>query len=64
MDDYLAEPEAVYKWHELPKLTFQTLSGSTGHILNVTSLEYLDSSKVYSPKGSVWNHEVIVLVPK
>ena len=64
LDDYLAEPEAVFKWNEVPELSFQTLSGNTAHILNVTSLEYLDTSKVYSPKGSVWDHEVIILVPK
>ena len=32
--------------------------------MNVTSLEYLDPSKVSGPKGSVWDHEVIVVVPK
>ena len=64
LDDYLAKPEEVFNWHEVPKLSFETLSGNTAHILNVTSLEYLDISKVYSPKGSVWNHEVMILVPK
>ena len=63
MDDYLAEPEAVFSWQEVPELSFQTLAGNTAHILNVTSLEYLDTSKVYSPKGSVWDHEVMILVP-
>ena len=64
LDDYLSKPEAVFKWHEVPELSFQTLSGNTAHILNVTSLEYLDISKVFSPKGSVWDHEVMILVPK
>ena len=30
----------------------------------MTSLEYLDASKVYGPKGSKWDHEVIIIVPK
>ena len=64
LDDYLALPEEVFKWQHLPKLTFNTLSGNTAHILKVTSLEYLNTSLVYSPKGSVWDHEVIVVVPK
>ena len=64
LDDYLALPEEVFKWQHLPKLTFNTLSGNTAHILKVTSLEYLNTSLVYSPKGSVWDHEVIIVVPK
>jgi hypothetical protein len=63
IDDYLAKPEAVFKWRHLSNLKFKTEKGNTAYVLNVTSLEYLDTSKVYGPKGSIWDHEVIIIVP-
>ena len=64
MDEYLAKEESVFKWRHLSHLDFKTMHGNQAFVLNVTSLEYLDTSKVSSPKGSVWDHEVIVVVPK
>jgi hypothetical protein len=64
LDDYLAKPEPVFNWEHIPELAFKTLNGNQAHVLNVTSLEYLDDSKVYGPKGSKWDHEVIIIVPK
>ena len=64
LDDYLSKPEPVFEWEHIPELSFKTLNGNQAHVLNVTSLEYLDQSKVYGPKGSKWDHEVIIIVPK
>ena len=64
MDEYLAKPEPVFKWRHIAHMDFKTAHGNQAYILNVTSLEYLDTSKVSGPKGSVWDHEVIVVVPK
>ena len=67
LDDYMAKPEAVFNWSDTgARIT--TLTGGTGHVLNVTSLTWLDVTRAYSdlPSGrtSVWTHQVIVVVPK
>ena len=64
LDDYLSKPEPIFNWRHIPELSFKTLNGNQAYVLNVTSLEYLDTSKVYGPKGSKWDHEVIIIVPK
>jgi PhoPQ-activated pathogenicity-related protein len=67
LDDYMAKPEAVFNWSDTgARIT--TLTGGTGHVLNVTSLTWLDVTRAYTdlPSGptSVWTHQVIVVVPK
>jgi len=61
---YVNEPEPDFKWH-YTGINFRTLSGGTAYVLNVTSLKWLDES-VYTIEdgGTVWSHQVVVLVPK
>ena len=64
LDDYVRKPESVYAWHDTgfvyQKLPFK----STAHMLNVSSLEWLDTSKAVGPNGALWTHQVLVVVPE
>ena len=57
-------PEPVFSWFEEDS-GFTSLLGNKVHKLNVTSLQWLNES-VYSieGQGTVWNHEVMVIIPK
>lgn len=33
-------------------------------MLNVTSLNWLDTTKAHGPQGSIWSHQLLVIVPK
>lgn len=56
--------EPVYKWEKLHNETYKTPFGSTVHILNVTSLEWLDTTKASGPNGALWTHLVYVVIPE
>jgi len=63
LDDYVAKVEPDFAWREVEELRFKTLWGGSGYILNVTSLNWMNVSEVYSPTGSLWTHQVQVIVP-
>jgi len=64
IDEYVSAPEKVYKWEHLKNATFRTpIWGSTVHVLNVTSLEWLDVTKAKGENGAIWSHMVYVAVP-
>lgn len=64
LDDYVSKPEAVYKYFDTGQ-RIKTLTGGTAHVLNVTSLAYLDRDTVLGPhQNNLWSHLVVVVVPK
>ena len=63
LDDYVSRDEEVYGWFDKNE-TFTTAWGNTAHILNVTSQTWMDESRAHGPRGSIWDHTVIVVVPK
>ena len=63
-DAYIEKKEAVFSWVDTQQRVQPELSTATAHVLNVTSLEWLDVSRAYGPTGSVWTHQVAVVVPK
>jgi PhoPQ-activated pathogenicity-related protein len=64
LSDYVAAPEEVYDWFEYTNLTFTTNWGNTGRVLNVTTQKWMDESRAAGPRGAIWDHEVIVVIPK
>lgn len=64
LDTYIRKPEPVFKWRDTGFVIDKMLFGSTAHMLNVTSLEWLDTSKAIGPNGAVWTHQVMVVIPK
>lgn len=63
IDDYVNRVEPVYKWEHLKNATFTSALGNTVHVLNVTSLEWLDVSRARGVNGALWTHLVYVVVP-
>ena len=63
LDDYVSQPEAVYKWEHLEDKQMTSLFGNKIYVLNVTSLDWLDTSKQTGQGISVWSHLVYVAVP-
>jgi hypothetical protein len=45
-------------------MTKKTSWGSTMHMLNVTTQTWMDESRAHGPRGAIWDHEVIVIIPK
>ena len=63
-DNYINKPEPEFNWYYTGR-TFQTLTGGTAYVLNVTSIRWLDDSQYKVVGGSsLWTHEVVVVVPK
>lgn len=65
LDDYVNRPEKVFNWQDtgVTVKPLDGLLGATAYILNVTSLEWLDTTKVSGPNGAIWSHQVAVVVP-
>lgn len=63
LDQYVSEPEEVYKWEILKDKTKTTILGNQQYVLNVTSLKWIDDSEVVGTNGSVWSHLVTIVVP-
>lgn len=63
-NQYIGEEAPFYKWHYTGN-SFYTLTGGRVHVLNVTTIKWLDES-VYEVKGGspLWTHEVAVVVPR
>lgn len=63
LDDYVSKPDPNYRWFDT-NATIKTLLGGTGYVLNVTSQQWLDTSRATSPNGAIWSHQVVVVVPQ
>ena len=59
LDDYVSKPEPVYAFFDTGATVKPTLSTSTAHILNVTSLKWLDESRASGPNGAIWTQCVL-----
>jgi PhoPQ-activated pathogenicity-related protein len=64
LDEFVSKPEEVYGWFQEKNRTFTTLYGNTAYVLNVTSQTWMDESRAYGPRGAIWDHNVIVIVPR
>ena len=66
LNDYIELDEPDYNWYDTGD-SFPTLLGGQAYRLNVTSLKWLNDS-IYEVEGvengSVWTHQVVVVVPK
>ena len=58
LDDYVSKVEPKYGWRDTGARVTPFLSDTTAHILNVTSLEWLDVSRAIGPNGALWTHQV------
>lgn len=63
ISDYVNQPEEVYNWVYEKDQTFRTYWDSTAHVLNVTSLTWMDETRGKCPGGAVWTHQVVVIIP-
>jgi PhoPQ-activated pathogenicity-related protein len=64
LDEYIRKPESKFAWHDTGVVIDKMLFGSTATMLNVTSLEWLDTTKAIGPNGALWTHQVMVVIPK
>lgn len=64
IDEYVSREESVYKWEKMENATYTSVFGSEIHVLNVTSLEWLDTTKAVGVNGALWSHIVTVAIPK
>jgi PhoPQ-activated pathogenicity-related protein len=64
LNDYISAPDDHYQWYEKKELAFNTLWGNRARVLNLTSQKWMDESRAAAPGGSIWTHEVIVIIPK
>ena len=62
LDDYVSTPSPHYKWHDTGA-KIKTVFGGTGHVLNVTSQQWLDATRAQGPGGTspIWTHQVVVV---
>lgn len=63
LDTYLNKPDPNYKWFDTGERVHM-ISGATAYVLNLTSQQWLDTSRAYGPNGDIWTHQVTVIVPK
>ena len=67
--DYVAKPEPHYGWEDTGTKWDDPITGSTIYKLNVTSLQWLNSTvydvpiKNFHGDPSIWKHETFVIVP-
>ena len=65
--EYVARPEPYFGWEDTGN-SWKSHTGGTIHQLNVTSLQWLNSSvvEIVGAPGdpSVWHHEVLVIEPR
>ena len=67
--NYVAAPEPDFGWVDTG-LTVNMGEGTIAHILNVTSLRWLEADKAYvqpkhgGPATELWTHQVAVVIPK
>lgn len=69
LDEYVGAPSPHYAWHDTG-VRIKTLFGGVGHVLNVTSQQWLDSSRAETARDpqnggptDIWTHQVVVLIP-
>lgn len=63
LDAYVNKPDPNYGWFDT-KERVKTLLGGTGHLLNVTSQQWLDSSRAHVHGSAIWTHQALAIVPK
>lgn len=69
LDDYVSAPDDHYKWDDTG-YSFTTKFGGTAYVLNVTSQQWMDTSRGAvligdeGGKTAIWTHQVVVIVPK
>ena len=63
LDDYVNKEEDVYAWFDKGE-TSTSAWGGTAHVLNVNSQTWMYETKVSGPRGNIWDHIVVVVVPK
>ena len=51
LDDYVSKPDAHYKWNDTGAVVKNLIFGASAHILNVTSQQWLDTTKAIGPNG-------------
>lgn len=64
LDTYIRKVEPKFAWRDTGVVYDKLIFGSTAHMLNVTSLEWLDTTKAVGPNGALWTHQVLVVIPK
>ena len=55
-------PEPDYAWSDTG-VNFKTLLSGSAHVLNVTSLRWLNETIYEAEGGPVWSHQVVVVYP-
>jgi len=64
LNDYVNEADPNFKWHHTGT-TFKSFEGGTVHVLNITSIQWRnDTDYKIEHGGSIWTHEVAVIVPR
>merc|ERR1719498_1481982 len=64
LDTYINKPDPNFAWYDTTDRV-NMLTGGVGHLLNVTSQQWLDPSKAHLQHGgSIWTHQAFTIVPK
>lgn len=64
LDTYVNRVDPNYGWRDTGARVSMLLGG-TGHLLNVTSQQWLDPSRAHlKDGGSIWSHQALTIVPK
>ena len=64
LDEYVSAPDKHFAWHDTGA-RIKTKFGGEAMVLNVTSQQWLDTSRAAGPSGgAIWTHQVVVVVPK
>jgi PhoPQ-activated pathogenicity-related protein len=63
LDTYVSKADENYKWRDTGARV-KMLSGGVGHVLNVTSQQWLDKTRAAVEGSDIWTHQVTVIVPK
>jgi PhoPQ-activated pathogenicity-related protein len=63
LDTYVNKPDPNYGWSDTGERV--NMVTSEGHLLNLTSQQWLDPSRAHLEHGgSIWTHQVLTIVPK
>ena len=61
--DYMEEPDDNFAWFDTG-VSFPTLFGGRAHVLNVTSIKWLNDTVYEADGGHIWTHQVAIVVPR
>lgn len=63
LDTYVNKPDPNYAWFDTGARV--DMVTSKGHVLNLTSQQWLDPSRAHLQHGgSIWTHQVLTIIPK